>query len=140
MNVYGLVGGAANAIAPGKRMLSSMAPTFLEDDNRIAVLGTPGGSRIISMVLLAALDFAEGNGPDSWMAVPRFHHQYIPDVLQYEPGALNYVEIKGLSDLGHQLQETPYRYGDMQAVQWRKDSRSFEAASDPRGEGFAVIK
>lgn len=140
MNVYSLVGGAANAIAPGKRMLSSMAPTFLEDDKRIAVLGTPGGSRIISMVLLAALDFAEGNGPDSWVQVPRFHHQYIPDVLQYEPGALNYAEIKGLSDLGHQLKETAYRYGDMQAVQWHKDSRRFDAASDPRGEGFAVIK
>jgi len=140
MNVYGLVGGAANAIEPGKRMLSSMAPTFLEDDNRIAVLGTPGGSQIISMVLLAALDFAEGHGPESWVRVPRFHHQYIPDVIQYEPDGLTDAEVSGLSHLGHRLQQTSYRYGDMQAVQWRKDTRTFEAASDPRGEGLAVIK
>jgi gamma-glutamyltransferase 1 (EC:2.3.2.2). Threonine peptidase. MEROPS family T03 len=70
MNGYGLVGGVANAIAPGKRMLSSMTPTFLDDGNHVAVLGTPGGSRIISMVLLAALDFAKGNEPDSWVQVP----------------------------------------------------------------------
>ncbi len=140
LNGYGLVGGAANAIAPGKRMLSSMTPTFLEDANRIAALGTPGGSRIISMVLLATLDFAEGKGPDSWVRVPRFHHQYIPDVLQYEPDGLTEAEISDLRALGHKLQVTSYRYGDMQAVQWRKDSHSFEAASDPRGEGLAVIE
>ncbi|MGR9117452.1 MAG: gamma-glutamyltransferase [Gammaproteobacteria bacterium] len=140
MNVYGLIGGVANEIAPGKRMLSSMAPTFLEDENRIAVLGTPGGSRIISMVLLAALDFAEGNGPESWVRVPRFHHQYVPDAIQYEPDGLSADEIDGLSALGHRLQQTSYRYGDMQSVQWLKDSRAFEAASDPRGEGLAVSK
>ena len=60
-----------NAIEPGKRMLSSMTPTFIEDKNKIAILGTPGGSRIISMILLAVLDFAEGYGPESWVwAVP----------------------------------------------------------------------
>ncbi|MGR9045404.1 MAG: gamma-glutamyltransferase [Gammaproteobacteria bacterium] len=140
MNVYGLVGGAANEIAPGKRMLSSMTPTFLEDEERVAVLGTPGGSRIISMVLLAALDFAGGNLPDSWVRVPRFHHQYIPDQIQYEPEGLTEAEIEGLSALGHQLQQTSYRYGDMQAVQWRKNTRTFDASSDPRGEGLAEIK
>ena len=140
MNVYGLVGGVANAIEPGKRMLSSMTPTFLEDAGRVAVLGTPGGSRIISMVLLATLDFAEGRGPDSWVRVPRFHHQYIPDVIQYEPDGLTEVEIEGLKALGHRLQQTSYNYGDMHAVLWRKASRTFEAASDPRGEGLAVIK
>ncbi|MGR9051630.1 MAG: gamma-glutamyltransferase [Gammaproteobacteria bacterium] len=139
-NGYGLVGGAANEIAPGKRMLSSMTPTFLEDDKRIAVLGTPGGSRIISMVLLAALDFANGNGPESWVKVPRFHHQYIPDSIQYEPGGLSDSEIAGLAALGHVLNPTSYRYGDMHAVQLSKDSGRLEAASDPRGEGLALVK
>ena len=75
-NIYGLMGSHANAIEPGKRMLSSMTPTFLETGDRIAVIGTPGGSRIISMVLIAVLDFAKGNGPDSWVWAPRFHHQF----------------------------------------------------------------
>jgi gamma-glutamyltranspeptidase/glutathione hydrolase len=139
MNGYGLVGGVANAIEPGKRMLSSMAPTFLEDGNNIAVLGTPGGSRIISMVLLAALDFAKGNEPDSWVQVPRFHHQFMPDVVEYEKGAIMPNELIGLVAMGHQLKEARYSYGDMQAVQWNKVSRQLIAASDRRGEGRAVV-
>jgi gamma-glutamyltranspeptidase/glutathione hydrolase len=139
MNGYGLVGGVANAIAPGKRMLSSMAPTFLEDGARVAVLGTPGGSRIISMVLLAALDFAQGNGPDSWVRVPRFHHQFMPDVIEYEKGALTDAEIAGLAAMGHQLKMARYPYGDMQAVLLNKTTKSLAAASDKRGEGRAVV-
>ena len=139
MNGYGLVGGVANAIAPGKRMLSSMTPTFLETDSTVAVLGTPGGSRIISMVLLAALDFAKGNGPDSWVQVPRFHHQFMPDVIEYEKGAMTDGEIKGLAVKGHQLKEARYPYGDMQAVQLNKKTKSLAAASDRRGEGKAVV-
>ena len=80
-NAYGLIGFAANAIEPGKRMLSSMSPTIVRGDHRSAVLGTPGGSRIITMVLLGVLDFVEGNGPESWVALPRFHHQYQPDEI-----------------------------------------------------------
>ncbi|WAK01684.1 gamma-glutamyltransferase [Methylobacter sp. YRD-M1] len=138
-NVYGLVGGLANAIAPGKRMLSSMTPTFLEDDKRIAVLGTPGGSRIISMVLLGALDFADGNGPDSWVRVPRFHHQFIPDAIEYEKEALTTDEMSSLSARGHQLKEARYRYGNMQAVMRDKTTSTLTAASDPRGEGRASV-
>ena len=134
-NYYGLTGGAANEIAPGKRMLSSMTPTFLETSERIGVLGTPGGSRIISMVLLGVLDFAEGHNPDSWVKIPRFHHQYIPDVIEYEPGALSREEIKKLSGFGHKLKEKNRRYGDMQAVQLNKINHILSAASDPRGEG-----
>ena len=140
MNGYGLVGGVANAIEPGKRMLSSMAPTFLEDETRLAILGTPGGSRIISMVLLAILDFAEGKEPSSWVWLPRYHHQYIPDLIQYEEGGLTQEEVKGLSKLGHQLKETPYRYGNMQAIQYNKLSKKISAESDPRGEGQALIR
>jgi len=139
MNGYGLVGGTANAIAPGKRMLSSMTPTFLENDSRVAVLGTPGGSRIISMVLLAVLDFAKGNGPDSWVKVPRFHHQFMPDVIEYEKGAITSHEIEGLTSIGHQLKEARYPYGDMHGVLWNKAAHTLEAASDRRGEGRAVV-
>jgi gamma-glutamyltranspeptidase/glutathione hydrolase len=139
MNGYGLVGGVANAIAPGKRMLSSMAPTFLDDGNNVAALGTPGGSRIISMVLLAALDFAEGNGPDSWVQVPRFHHQFMPDVVEYEKDAIAADELARLAAMGHQLKEARYSYGDMQAVQWNKTTHRLTAASDRRGEGRAVV-
>ncbi|MEI6067883.1 MAG: gamma-glutamyltransferase [Methylococcaceae bacterium] len=139
MNGYGLVGGVANAIAPGKRMLSSMTPTFLETDTQVAVLGTPGGSRIISMVLLAALDFVKGNGPESWVQVPRFHHQFMPDVIEYEKGALSDAEITGLAAKGHQLKVARYPYGDMQAVLLNKASKSLSAASDKRGEGRAVV-
>jgi gamma-glutamyltranspeptidase/glutathione hydrolase len=139
MNGYGLVGGVANAIAPGKRMLSSMTPTFLETDTQVAVLGTPGGSRIISMVLLAALDFAKGNGPESWVQVPRFHHQFMPDVIEYEKGALSDAEITGLAAKGHQLKVARYPYGDMQAVLLNKANQSLSAASDKRGEGRAVV-
>src|SRR5690606_21611957 len=79
-NAYGLVGGSANAIAPGKRPLSSMTPTFLEQGDRLAILGTPGGSRIISMVLLASLAFADGADAPAMVALPRYHHQYLPDI------------------------------------------------------------
>jgi gamma-glutamyltranspeptidase / glutathione hydrolase len=140
LNGYGLIGGEANSIAPGKRMLSSMSPTFLDDGNRIAVLGTPGGSRIISMLLLAILDFAEGKGPESWVAVKRYHHQYIPDKIQYEIGGLNAAEIEGLGKLGHQFRRINYRYGNMQAVQWDRSQQALSGASDIRGEGVAEVR
>jgi gamma-glutamyltranspeptidase / glutathione hydrolase len=139
MNSYGLVGGAANSIAPGKRMLSSMTPTFLETPDRIAVLGTPGGSRIISMVLLGVLDFAKGNNPDSWVKVPRFHHQFMPDVLEHEKAAFSQGELSRLTALGHQMKETRRPYGDMQAVQLHKGTHALTAASDPRGVGKAWV-
>lgn len=138
-NGYGLVGGDANAIAPEKRMLSSMTPTFLEDSARIAVVGTPGGSRIISMVLLATLDFAAGNTPESWVKVKRFHHQYLPDQILYEKQGLTSTEIMGLQKLGHQLKET-YNYGNMQVVQLDKTTDTLSAASDRRGEGLARVQ
>jgi gamma-glutamyltranspeptidase/glutathione hydrolase len=139
-NSYGLVGAEANKIEPGKRMLSSMSPTFLETQNQIAILGTPGGSRIISMVLLGILDFAVGHEPQSWVSTGRFHHQYLPDVVEYEPGGLNETEIHGLESLGHQLKSTPARYGDMQAILWDKRTPAPIAASDPRGEGLAEVR
>lgn len=139
-NIYGLVGGEANAIEPGKRMLSSMTPTLLEDRERLGLLGTPGGSRIVSMVLLAVLDFAKGHSPESWVSLPRFHHQYLPDVIEYEAGGLGEEEQRNLKALGHALKPLDRRYGDMQAVLWEKTANRVRAASDPRGEGSAKVE
>ena len=138
-NLYGLVGTEANAIVPGKRPLSSMTPVFAEDDSGIAILGTPGGSRIITMMLLATLDLAEGNPPDSWVALPRFHHQFLPDVVQYEPGALDEGTIEALEARGHTLQLLDSTYGNMQAIYWDRDDGQVLAASDPRGRGAARV-
>jgi gamma-glutamyltranspeptidase/glutathione hydrolase len=137
-NVYGLVGGEANAIAPGKRPLSSMTPTFLEDDKKVVILGTPGGSRIITMVLLATLDIAAGGDADSAVSVKRFHHQFLPDVIQYEPGALTPTVVTALQAQGHQLKELGHSYGNMQLVWWDKRRQRAAAASDPRGNGLAL--
>ena len=137
-NAYGLVGNAANSIAPGKRPLSSMTPTFIEADDRVGILGTPGGSRIISMVLLGVLNAAEKQLPKSWVSVPRFHHQYLPDEVQFEQGGLTAQEQAGLTARGHKLREQGRRYGNMQAVLWYKPNNLVFAASDPRGEGEAT--
>ncbi|HEX22589.1 MAG TPA: gamma-glutamyltransferase, partial [Chromatiales bacterium] len=139
-NVYGLVGGEANAIAPGKRPLSSMSPSFLHTERGVAVVGTPGGSRIISMLLLAALDFEAGGDARSMVGLPRFHHQYLPDVVHYETAALNKDEIAELGSRGHTLREFPHGWGNMQAVVWDKKRRVVSAATDPRVEGAAATQ
>jgi gamma-glutamyltranspeptidase/glutathione hydrolase len=139
-NAYGLVGAEANAIAPGKRPLSSMTPTFVESDTGVAILGTPGGSRIITMVLLGILDLDAGNPPQSWVSLPRFHHQYLPDVIQYEPDAFPQPVLKSLKAKGHQLKLLNSSYGNMQAIYWDYKDNRVEAASDPRGVGRAVTR
>ncbi len=138
-NAYGLVGDQANAIEAGKRPLSSMSPTFIETDGRVGILGTPGGSRIISMVLLGILDFADGYLPNSWVSVPRYHHQYLPDEVQFEKDGLGVLEKRALEKRGHVLKEKNRRYGNMQAILWDKKLNKLFAASDPRGEGKAVV-
>ena len=138
-NLYGLVGAGANAIAPGKRPLSSMSPTFVESERGVGILGTPGGSRIISMVLLGVLDLAAGHGPESWVALPRYHHQYLPDAIYHEPGALGQALQVGLERLGHRLVALNSSYGDMHAIYWDKAGKRVLAASDPRGSGEAVL-
>lgn len=141
-NAYGLIGAdtQANAIAPGKRPLSSMTPTFLDDGKRVAILGTPGGSRIISMVLLATLEFARGGEPADWVSAGRYHHQFIPDRVSHEPDALTADEIAGLQALGHTLQPAGRRYGNMQLVLWNRTANTVQAASDPRGGGLAEAR
>ncbi len=137
-NAYGLVGAEANAIAGGKRMLSSMSPSFLEAGERVAVLGTPGGSRIISMLLLAALEFHRGGNAQEIVSLPRFHHQYLPDAIQFEPGALSGRTIEELIGRGHKLHSRNRTWGNMHAV-IRDQSGKITAASDPRGGGAAVV-
>ncbi|MDQ7014949.1 MAG: gamma-glutamyltransferase [Gammaproteobacteria bacterium] len=139
-NLYGLVGGEANSIAPGKRMLSSMSPTFLEYKDRVAILGTPGGSRIITMVLLSSLAFQQGATAAEMVALPRFHHQFLPDQIQYEKGAFSREEAFGLQWMGHELQEMERSYGNMQVIVWDKKKQKVEAAADPRGIGAAKVK
>ncbi len=139
-NVYGLVGGAANAIAPGKRMLSSMSPTFLESDAAIAVLGTPGGSRIITMVLQGILATVAGEGPVDWVAKPRIHHQFLPDRIQYEPAALTADQVAGLEAKGHRLEPVTGGFGNMQVVLWDRAGHRVLVGSDPRGLGRAEVR
>ena len=138
-NAYGLVGAQANAIAPGKRMLSSMTPTFLETGDRVAVVGTPGGSRIISMVLLAALEFYQNKSARQIVDRPRFHHQYLPDRIQFEPDALSEQTLTDLTEKGHTLSPRTRTWGDMHMVILDKTNGQISAASDTRGEGRAAV-
>ena len=140
-NVYGLVGAEANAIAPGKRPLSSMSPTIIDTGKGVAILGTPGGSRIITMVLLAILELEKGGAvmsPQAWVSRPRFHHQYLPDMIFYEKNALSDTMVSQLEAMGHQLKMQNSPYGNMQAISWDYES-GVQAASDPRVEGQAVV-
>lgn len=140
-NTYGLVGAEANSIQPGKRPLSSMTPTFVERGDQVAVLGTPGGSRIITMVLLGLLEFAEGaDDPAVWTASKRFHHQYLPDEVQYEKGGLDAETIAGLEALGHTLKELSRNYGNMQAIYSDPEDGTMKAAMDPRRQGLAEVR
>lgn len=137
-NVFGLVGSNLNRIEPGKRPLSSMTPTFLESPGRVAILGTPGGSRIPTMVLIASLLFHEGYGAISMVSAMRFHHQYLPDVVQFEPDTLTPQLQQSLQAIGYRLMPLQQYYGDMQAITWDKDNNKLTAASDPRHPGLAV--
>ena len=139
-NVYGLVGAEANAIEPGKRMLSSMSPTFIESEDKLAIIGTPGGSRIITMVLHGILATIEGKSATEVVNLPRYHHQYLPDVIQYEPGTFPVRMLTTLELLGHKLKPLKNSYGNMQVVIWDKKENKVSAASDKRGEGKAIVK
>ena len=133
-NLYQLVGAGANNIEPGKRMLSSMTPAFLESPRGVAVLGTPGGGRIISMVLLAALAWIDGADAAAMVSLPRYHHQYLPDHVTHEPEAFGSEEAAALAARGHVLQQSRRLYGNMNVVTWDYAGDRVEAATDPRGE------
>ncbi|WP_338803700.1 gamma-glutamyltransferase [Xenorhabdus griffiniae] len=110
-NLYGLVQGATNSIAPGKRPLSSMSPTLVTKDNKIfLVLGSPGGSRIISITLQTALNIIEFNmPPQEAVNSPRFHHQWLPDEVYYEQRGLSKDTLNLLEKMGYKMvKQTPW--------------------------------
>lgn len=138
-NIWGLVGSHANAIEPGKRMLSSMTPLFARNKSRMLIVGTPGGSRIISMLALALIKYKQGANSQQIVRERRFHHQYLPDEIQFEKNAFSELEKSLLVDKGHQLKELSRTYGNMHAIIWDKDANKLEASADPRGEGLAIV-
>ena len=138
-NAYGLVGGEANAIAPGKRMLSSMSPSFLESEQGVVILGTPGGSRIITMVLHGILGAVNGGNVADWVSAGRWHHQFLPDEILFEPNALSASEQAALRVKGHRLEAAGDAYGNMQVIYWDRVGARVSAASDPRGNGAAAL-
>ncbi|MEM6264381.1 MAG: gamma-glutamyltransferase, partial [Bacteroidota bacterium] len=107
-NAYGLVGAEANAIAPGKRMLSSMTPTILTKDGELfMVVGTPGGSTIITSVFQTILNVVEYDmGMQAAVSSPRFHHQWLPNQVFYEEGAFSPAYLESLRKMGHELSPT----------------------------------
>ncbi len=135
-NSRSLSGAAVNGIEPGKRPLSSMSPTFVEDARGVLVLGTPGGGRIISMVLLGILDYVDQPQLDLQriVALPRFHHAYLPDRIEIEPGSFNQEWQEALRAKGHVVQEGKRKWGNMQLVFIDRVTGLIHAESDPRGK------
>jgi gamma-glutamyltranspeptidase/glutathione hydrolase len=138
-NAYGLVGNSANAIAPYKRPLSSMTPSFIESPDKLMITGTPGGSRIISMTLLSVLEFIAGKTAKDIVTTPRYHHQYLPDEVQIENHGFSAADIAELEQRGHTLKPLTRQYGDMHIIVMDKTTNTVTAASDPRGEGQSWV-
>jgi gamma-glutamyltranspeptidase/glutathione hydrolase len=134
-NAYGLVGNDNNAPKPHSRPLSSMSPSFVVGPDRIGVLGTPGGSRIITITLEGILAFIDGEQPEKFVANRRYHHQYLPDVISAEKDALSAEDIATLQAMGHRIDEaqSTWGVGFMNAVTWDRKTGEVHAASDPRG-------
>ncbi|HEY9133620.1 MAG TPA: gamma-glutamyltransferase [Dyella sp.] len=130
-NVYGLLGSAANAPAPGKRMLSSMTPSIVIGKDRVGVIGSPGGSTIITQVLEGILAFIDGKSATEVAAQKRFHHQYMPDRVDVEDGAFDKATADALTAMGHQLKQRE-SWGFMNVVTWDLKTHKLDAASDPR--------
>ena len=134
-NAYGLLGNDRNAPKPHSRPLSSMSPSFVYGPDRLAVLGTPGGSSIITMTLEGILAFIGGETPEQFVANRRYHHQYMPDVIDAEKDALSAEDIQVLEAMGHKVNVAAgtWGYGFMNAVSWDRKSGEMHAAADPRG-------
>ncbi|WP_440223353.1 gamma-glutamyltransferase [Dokdonella sp. MW10] len=133
-NAFGLVGGDANAPKPGHRPLSSMTPSFVIGEDRVGVIGTPGGSRIITMVFEGILAFVDGQSAQQVAANPRYHHQYLPDVVSAEPNAFTRDETRALQDMGHIVNDAERTWGLMNVVGWNRKDGTVEGGSDPREE------
>jgi gamma-glutamyltranspeptidase/glutathione hydrolase len=140
-NAFGLVGNDANAPKPGHRPLSSMTPSFVIGKDRVAVIGTPGGSRIITMVLEGILAFIDGDLPQKVASNPRFHHQYLPDVISAEKGAFSKEETKALEAMGHIVNDGNHPWGDMNVVsQDKKTGQLYAGADSRRSSGSGEVK
>ncbi|MBJ7516682.1 MAG: gamma-glutamyltransferase [Stenotrophomonas sp.] len=150
-NAFGVMGYAANAPKAGKRMLSSMTPTFMENADKVVVLGTPGGSRIITMVLLGILGYDQGLTAQQVAALPRYHHQWLPDAIEAETGAFDAGTIKQLQAMGHKIdlpgdsaeggRGSSHVWGNLQTVEWDRRSNTLFGGSDPRNPvGSAQVK
>lgn len=138
-NMYGLIGNQANAIAPGKRMLSSMTPTILERDGKLfMVVGTPGGSTIMTSVFQTILNVVE-HGMTMQQAVNalKFHHQWLPEKVIFENGAFTDATQQNLTSKGYQLERLTNTLGRMDCVLVRPDG-TYEGASDPRADNTAM--
>jgi gamma-glutamyltranspeptidase/glutathione hydrolase len=136
-NRFGVQEGNSNAIAPNKRMLSSMAPTIVTKDGALfMVLGTPGGSSIITTVFQTILNVVDhGMSMQEAVSAPRFHHQWLPDTIQAEPGCFSSMDSLHLVRMGHKIRlRSPY--GRVDAIRVLPDGR-LEGGADPRGEDIA---
>ncbi|HQU73847.1 MAG TPA: gamma-glutamyltransferase, partial [Calditrichia bacterium] len=133
-NMFGLVQGEANAVGPGKRMLSSMTPTIVEKDGQLAgLVGTPGGATIITSVMQIILSKIDYNLTlDAALKAGRFHQQWLPDTIYVEEDRFNAGDLEKLKEDGFKLVKRG-RIGDIQAI-WRSES-GWEVCSDPRGNG-----
>ncbi len=140
-NTYGVIGNEANAIAPRKRMLSSMTPTILLQHGQVAmVIGTPGGSTIFTSVFQTIVNIMDfGMTPAKAVAATRFHHQLLPpDLIVYSPGyPLPESTISALAEKGYRAIPNGWEFGDMQVIY--KNGDSIEAASDPRNRGESRV-
>jgi len=140
-NLYGLVQGPANAVAPGKRMLSSITPTIVLRDGRLRMaLGSPGGSRIITTVLQMYLNATLfGMDAPAAVAAPRFHHQWLPDEINLEPALFADEALKkALLDRGQHVSQRE-RMGDGVMIV-RQGEGAYSASADPRGCGTARVE
>jgi gamma-glutamyltranspeptidase/glutathione hydrolase len=131
-NLFGLVQGDVNAIAPHKRPLSSLAPTIVEKDGRLVyVLGSPGGPRIITAVLETLMNLVDfGMAPDPAVAAPRFHHQYLPDTVLYEKDGLPSETLSALTAMGHSFKEQS-PWGAVELIAIGPDGK-LTGVNDPR--------
>ncbi len=136
-NIYGLVGNVANSIEPGKRMLSCMTPTLVtKNDKLVLVVGSPGGSTIITSVFQTVLNVLDhGMTMQEAVNAKRFHHQWRPDLIQYEPEALDTLTITRLAEMGHHLKRIG-KIGRVDAILIRPDGK-MEGGADPRGDDKA---
>ena len=138
-NMFGLIGGPANEIAPRKRMLSSMTPTIVtKDDRTFLVLGSPGGSRIITTVLQVVLNVIDhGMNVQEAVDAPRFHHQWLPDEVRLERRGFPADVIRALEARGHKV-AVSYNMGDVHAIMIDPKTGMRLGASDPRLDGRTV--